>query len=335
MLEHAPGPDPAEGNERQADYGRSDGRWKAVPWADLIETTEVDTVLGRTPVKFVDLGEGPPILLVHGLAGSWRNWLENIPALADQHRVVAIDLPGFGESPLPRQPISMSGYGEVVAAVARNLELGPATTLVGHSMGGLVSVEAALGAPESFGQLCLVASAGITNLKTQRRQKEVTRGLMRAFQPFASLKPERGFRRPRLRAARFAGVIAHPDRLDPEILWELAAYGLRAPGLLQAAYALAGHDLRERLGELGQPTLLIWGTRDLLVPVAVGRSFRKRIPDSDLVVLSDTGHMIQMERPLRFNWELTEFVAAQVPEANRRSRPLLEAPTTPPDQTEP
>lgn len=326
---------PARESEARSDYGRSDGRWKSVPWADLIATAEVDTVLGRTPVKYVELGEGPPILLVHGLAGSWRNWLENIPALADQHRVVAIDLPGFGESPLPRQPISMPGYGEVVAALARDLDLGPETTLVGHSMGGLVSVEAVLGAPELFGQICLVASAGITNLKTRRRQKEVTKRLMKAFQPFASVDPERGFRRPRLRAARFAGVIAHPDRLDPEILWELAAYGLRAPGLLQAAYGLAGHDLRGRLTEVRQPTLLIWGTRDLLVPVGAGRSFHKRIPDSELVVLPDTGHMIQMERPMRFNWELTEFVAAQVPEANRRSRPLLEAPVAPLDQAEP
>jgi len=294
----------------------------------LIETTEVDTVLGRTPVQFVDMGKGPGILLVHGLAGSWRNWLENIPSLADQHRVVAIDLPGFGESDLPRQPISMPGYGEVIAALTTELGLGPETTVVGHSMGGLIAIESVLHSPGVFGQICLVASAGISGVRAARQRKDLTRNLMSAFQPFASLKPDQGFTRPRLRAARFAGVIAHPENLNPEILYELAAYGLRAPGLLQAAYELAGHDLRDRLAEVRQPTLLIWGTRDLLVPLAAGRSFQRRIPDSELIVLPDTGHMVQMERPFRFNWEVAQFVAARVPEAAAHSRTLLGPPPT-------
>ena len=316
----------------RAEYGRSDGRWKSVPWADLIETTEVDTILGRTPVQFVELGQGPGILLIHGLAGSWRNWLENIPSLADQYRVVAIDLPGFGESPLPRHPISMPGYAEVVVALASELGLGNETTVVGHSMGGLIAIESVLRSPEAFGQICLVASAGITGAKAPRLRKDLARNLMGAFQPLASLKPEQGFTRPRLRAARFSGVVAHPERLDPEILYELAAYGLRAPGLLQAAYELAGYDLRGRLSEVRQPTLLLWGARDLLVPLAAGRSFHRRIPDSELIVLPDTGHMLQMERPFRFNWELTEFVSARVPGAASHSRGLLDPPEDRPDQ---
>ena len=103
----------------QGDYGLSDGRWLELDWAPLIERVEVESELGCSEIEFVSVGEGPAIVLIHGLAGSWRNWLENIPRLADRHRVVALDLPGFGASPLPQQEITMPGYGSVVAELVR------------------------------------------------------------------------------------------------------------------------------------------------------------------------------------------------------------------------
>src|SRR5262249_5847030 len=63
------------------------------------------------PVNVIDIGEGDPIVFIHGLAGAWVNWLENIPHFAREHRVIAMDLPGFGHSPMPAEKISISGYG--------------------------------------------------------------------------------------------------------------------------------------------------------------------------------------------------------------------------------
>ena len=92
------------------------------------------------------------------------------------------------------------------------------------------------------------------------------------------------------------------------ILWELLTWGARPPGLVPAALALGRMEGREDLSRIEQPVLLLWGTRDLLVPLRVAYAYQRRLPMSELVVLNDTGHMLQMERPARFNWEVEEFV---------------------------
>src|SRR5918912_1008729 len=105
-------------------------------------------------------GDDPPLLLVHGLSGNWQNWLENLPRLARERRVVALDLPGFGQSEDPRDEISMPGYGRAVNELADRLELRQ-VLLVGNSMGGFVAAETAIQFPERVERLVLVSAAGI------------------------------------------------------------------------------------------------------------------------------------------------------------------------------
>jgi len=126
------------------DYAVSDGEWLRIDWAEHLRESTVDSVLGETPVSYVELGQGPPVLLVHGLSGSWRNWLENIPYLARRHRVVALDLPGFGASRMPEYPSSIKSYGNFLVKFADGLGLGDGTALIGHSMGGFISTEATI-----------------------------------------------------------------------------------------------------------------------------------------------------------------------------------------------
>lgn len=293
------------------DYGRSDGRWLGVDWQQEIRKIETSSALGRTEVEYVDLGAGSPLLLVHGLAGSWRNWLENIPALADDHRVVAIDLPGFGNSPMPDAPLSMSGYGDLLVGLADELGLGDDTTLIGHSMGGLISTEAVLEAPDRFRSICLAAAAGVSVAHVPKSRKDLTRLLMALDFPLDTGHAAKGLTRPRVREAQLRTFIAHPGKIGTEILWELVTYGARSPGTLQAAYAMAGYDTRHRLPEIELPTLLIWGARDRLVPLKAAYAYRKRIEHADLSILDDTGHMLQIERPLTFNAEVGSFVSRQ------------------------
>lgn len=291
------------------DYGRSDGRWLEIDWQSVIGTVRVESRLGSSEVEYVDLGEGHPIFLIHGLAGSWRNWLENIPALADRHRVVAIDLPGFGKSPLPDEPLSIPAFGDLVVRLADELELDRETTLVGHSMGGLIATEAVLESPERFSSICLAAAAGISVAHVPKSRKELTRLLMALDIPVAPDRATRALTRPRVRAAQLGTFIAHPNRIGTEILWELVSYGTRSPGTLQAAYAMAGYDTRHRLSEIELPTLLIWGARDRLIPLRAAYSYRKRIEQADLSILEDTGHMLQIERPSAFNAEVASFIS--------------------------
>ncbi len=101
-------------------------------------------------------------MFVHGLGGQWQNWLENIPRAAQERRVVALDLPGFGQSPMPREQITISRYGRVVDALAEQLGLGR-VDVVGNSMGGFIAAEMAIQFPERVERLVLVSAAGITS----------------------------------------------------------------------------------------------------------------------------------------------------------------------------
>ncbi len=127
--------------------GRS--AWEDVLWDDLERQTEV---LGRA-VNYVDVGAGPAVLLVHGLSGNWMNWLENIPQLAREHRVIAMDLPGFGRSPMLPSELTIGLYCDVLIALLHKLGLETAT-LVGNSMGGQISAKLAIEHPSSSTGSC-------------------------------------------------------------------------------------------------------------------------------------------------------------------------------------
>jgi pimeloyl-ACP methyl ester carboxylesterase len=128
-----------------------------VDWPAHQRWIEID----GTPANVIELGDGPPLLFVHGLAGRWQNWLENIPHFAGRHRVVAIDLPGFGASAMPREAISIAGYARFLEGVCDVLSI-DAAAVVGNSMGGHIASELAIRSPQRVERLMLVAAAGIS-----------------------------------------------------------------------------------------------------------------------------------------------------------------------------
>lgn len=293
------------------DYGDSDGEWLKMNWAEHLREVTVSSELGSTPVSYVELGEGPPVLFVHGLGGSWRNWLENIPYFARNHRVVALDLPGFGLSPAPPEPITIRGFGDLLVEFTKAVGLTDDTALVGHSMGGFIATESVINSPGHFSNLTLVSAAGVT-FATMREFRKTIAGLaVRLMMPIAANRIERNLGRSRLRSASFAGVIAHPSMISREMLWELGSYAVNSPSLIEAAYALAGYDTRERLAEITIPTLIVWGQQDRLVPVGAAHDYASRIPESKLSLIHDCGHMVQLERPARFNSEVSRFIAGE------------------------
>lgn len=313
---HVKAPPPAH-----ADYGRSDGAWLDIDWSRHLREIAVESGLGCTPVSYVEMGKGPPMIFVHGLGGSWRNWLENIPHFAENHRVIAPDLPGFGLSPAPPEPISMAGYGDFLVRFADAVGLPGETVLVGHSMGGFISTEAVIEAPHRFRRLVLVSAAGVSFATMRDSRKAVIGTLVRLMLPIANRRMEHNLGRKRLRTASFAGVIAHPNLIRRELLWELGEYAVNSPSLIEAAYALAGYDTRERLAEIGVPTLIVWGEQDRLVPAGAAYEYERRIRGSQLTMIHDCGHMVELERPARFNLEVGQFIDP--------------ADQDPPDQTSP
>ncbi|MCW3063522.1 MAG: alpha/beta hydrolase fold protein [Solirubrobacterales bacterium] len=262
--------------------------------------------IGGRPMNVIELGSGPPLLLIHGLGGSWQNWLETIPHFARAHRVIAPDLPGFGESPLPADSISIPGYGRAMRSLMDALEI-PSAAVVGNSMGGFIGMELAVQFPERVERLVLVSAAGIA-IEYQRR--EPIRTIARALEfaaGWVGAQADIVARRPRLRQLFLRTAAAHPERLPVPI----AAEQLRAsgkPGWLGAFDALLSYRIRPRLGEIRCPTLIVWGDRDRMVPVRDADEFERAIPGARKVIFRDTGHMAMIERPAGFNRVVEEFL---------------------------
>ena len=286
------------------DYGTSDvPPWREVDWPAHLH----DTLLEGRRLRYVDIGEGdaPPFLLVHGLAGNWQNWLENIPRLARERRVVALDLPGFGASERPEGEITMSGYGRTVDALAEQLGLGE-VVLVGNSMGGFVSAETAIQFPERVERLALVSATGITT-SLLRREPVMAWGRIAMIAGARSTAEKRmAILRPRLRHLIFSMLVRHPSRISAEMLWELSA-GAGRSAFAAALGAMLEYDFRERLSEIRVPTLIVWGKNDMLVPVADAEEYERAIPGARRVVLDETGHISMVERPRTVNRLLLEF----------------------------
>jgi pimeloyl-ACP methyl ester carboxylesterase len=259
----------------------------------------------------VELGEGPPLVFVHGLSGSWPNWLEQLPVFARTRRVIAVDLPGFGHSPMPRQQISISGYARTLDALLGQLDV-DAAAIVGNSMGGFVAAELAINFPQRVERLVLVSAAGISTynhpggtraLPSLRRAERV----VAAYAGWVAAHSDTVARRRGLRNATLGMIAAHPSRL-PAALAAEQLRGAGKPGFIQALAANLDYDFRHRLGEIACPTLIVWGDRDRVITPRDADRFAKLIPGSRKVVFEDTGHVAMLERPAQFNKLLAEFL---------------------------
>jgi pimeloyl-ACP methyl ester carboxylesterase len=262
-------------------------------------------------VNVLDIGEGPVVVFLHGLSGCWQNWLESIPPLAADHRVVALDLPGFGESPMPADPISVSGYARIVVELLDALGVQRAT-VVGNSMGGFVGCEMAIRFPARVERLVLVAAAGLSlrHMRHERKRGLRARSENLLFFGLGRLARHTDLvvRSRRLRRALLLLVAAHPERLPGPLILEQAR-GAGKPGFADALEAMTAYPIRDRLGEIRCPALVVWGEEDRLVPVRDAAEFQWLIPGARKVLYPDTGHMVMLERPERFNADVRAFIA--------------------------
>ena len=272
-------------------------------------STSADRPSGTTRVNVVELGSGPGVDLVfiHGLAGCWQNWLEQLPHFARGHRVVAMDLPGFGASPMPPWEISIERYALLVRDLCAELGVGDCA-VVGNSMGGFVAAEAAIHRPGWFEKLVLVSAAGVSTSRLRREPTEMAGRFAVATSPLLLTFQERGLLRPRIRSWAFRPIFHQPNGLRRELLWEFFHNGGGKPGFLPALVDLAGYDILDRLEEVDVPTLIVWGRHDHIVPVEDAVAYGQRLENSRTVILDDTGHVPMAERPVRFNRVLETFL---------------------------
>jgi pimeloyl-ACP methyl ester carboxylesterase len=301
------GPDP---------YGDPDPAWLRIDWREHLRSIELE----GTRVNYAEIGQGHPIVFVHGLSGCWQNWLENMPDLAERgYHALALDLPGFGASPMPPWEVSIPAYGGLVDEFCRALNL-HSVTLVGNSMGGFISAEVALRQPEWVERLVLVSAAGISHASMERGPAEATARVTAALGPLSLRIRAASMRRPGIRQLAFQGLVRHPQRMPRELLWEFWKGGSDAPAFLPSVGTLAGYDFLDRLDRIAVPTLIVWGRDDLIVPAADAAGYHRRIADSELVVFAECGHVPMAERPVRFNRLLERFIETPRGEAAERTR---------------
>jgi pimeloyl-ACP methyl ester carboxylesterase len=261
-------------------------------------------------MNVLDYGEGPPLIFIHGLSGCWQNWLENIPYFARDHRIIAMDLPGFGESEMPVEPISIKGYGATMDELMTELGIDTAQ-IVGNSMGGFIGAELAIQYPARVERLVLVAAAGLSveYIRTQRKHgiRHQAENIVFFNLGWIASRSHTVAARRRLRSALLLLVAAHPGKLPPALTIEQVK-GSGKPGFSDALEAMFHYPLRDRLEKIGCPTFIVWGDKDRLVPVRDAAVFEKLIPDARAVIYKDTGHVTMMERPARFNRDVHAFL---------------------------
>ncbi len=295
------------------DLRRAYGPQGRSPWLDVDWRAHQHwTIVNDTPLNVIELGEGPPLVFVHGLSGSWPNWLEQLPVFAVDHRVIALDLPGFGRSPMPAEEISISGYARTLDALLGKLGV-DAAAVVGNSMGGFVSAELAINYPQRVERLVLVSAAGLSTygdprgLRALGRMRRIER-IVATYAGWVAAHSDTVTKRPMLRNATLGLIAAHPNRLPAPLAAEQIR-GAGKPGFIQGLAANLDYDFSHRLGEIVCPTLIVWGDRDRVITVRDAARFAELIPGSRKVVFEDTGHVAMLERPAEFNELLAEFLS--------------------------
>ncbi len=298
----APSRPPAKPAQRQT-------RPRQVPPVPKVERVEI--LLHGQRVNFTIGGHGPPVVLIHGVAGRATQWDQVVELLADTHTLIAPDLLGHGESAKPRGDYSLGAHASGIRDLLVGLNIERAS-VVGHSLGGGIAMQFAYQFPERCERLVLVSSGGLGD--------EV---------------------HPLLRAATLPGseillpLLAHPRVLEIASILPraLGRIGLRTrPDLTEMARGYQSlsnaearnafiHTLRSVIDPTGQrinatdrlylaskmPTLIVWGRRDRIIPVQHAQPTHEGMPGSRLELFQEAGHFPQLDDPRRFARVLEDF----------------------------
>jgi pimeloyl-ACP methyl ester carboxylesterase len=250
-------------------------------------------------IAYERVGEGPPLVLVHGAAQDGRAWRPQLAALADEFTVVAWDEPGAGRSSDVPADFGLADYANCLAAVIEALALGP-THLAGLSWGGTVVQELYRHHPRLVATLIFVDTyagwKGSLPDEEVRARVAGVRDMLAA--PAGEFDPT------------LPGLFARDPPAEFAPLLEEIAADVRPGSLATQVSVMAEADQRDLLPGIAAPTLLVWGELDARSPLSVARQFEQAIPDTRLVVIPGSGHLSNLERPEQVNQAVREFCRA-------------------------
>lgn len=243
---------------------------------EQVETIRQLAKVGPLTVHYEVAGEGPAVVLIHGLSGSGRWWMYNIPTLAQRYRVYNVDVVGFGRS--RGQRLVLRDAGKWLAEWLQVTGI-TQTHLVGHSMGGYIATEVAAAAPDVVQKLVLVDALVLP----------MGPGLVRHALDL-------------VRAARYMSL-----NFLPVLVGDVLRAGPRT--MWRATREVLSADLSDRLENVQAQTMVIWGEKDTLLSPQLGRELAERLARACFVCVEGAGHNPMWDRPQRFNELLLEFLA--------------------------
>lgn len=245
----------------------------------MMKVSKCKVQVGGNDIYYEVVGEGNPLILVHGLSGSTRWWVRNVSALAQHYKIYLVDLPGFGAMRHPRSRFVLAEATSWLLMWMKAVGISQAD-FVGHSMGGYICLKIAAHHPQVVHCLVLAAPAGVPS-----RARSIP-----------------GYFFPLLFAIRY---------MTPRFIFILLYDALRAGPLtlIRTAQDLLAQDVREDLERVSVPTLLIWGENDTLVPPTLAQVLHQKIAHSNLLLLKKAGHVVMYDQAQEFNAAVLSFLA--------------------------
>ncbi|HEU4390498.1 MAG TPA: alpha/beta hydrolase [Blastocatellia bacterium] len=266
--------------------------------AAAVEVTEKWVTLFGVKIYYQEAGQGPVVILLHGLGGDSTNWAATIGPLSEHFRVLVPDQVGFGKSDKPLISYRVGTYVDFLDAFYKELKIGRAS-LVGNSLGGWISAAFAIAHPDKVDRLILVDAAGFALPKdpvaagVARSLNTSTRQGVKDILPLV-------FYNTQLYASDVAIDTFFTRRLK-------AGDGYTVEQVVESV--IRGEDvLDNKLSGVKAPTLIVWGREDRLTTLAGGERFNKEIAGSRLKVIDKCGHVPQIEKAAEFNGIVLGFL---------------------------
>lgn len=238
--------------------------------------------------RVLQTGAGSPVVVLHGWGGRIESMAPVIDCLRASFRVIALDLPGFGQSPVPEGTWGTADYAGFLRNALMGLEIEHAH-FVGHSFGAKTSLYLAATQPEVVDKLLLVGSSGLTSPPSMKARAK----------------------RLASKGARAVGTLGPLGRTLKEAAYRrLASEDYRNAGPMRSTFVkVVNEDLSDLLGSIKASTLLVWGTEDDAVPVSHALKMEEAIPDAGLVLFEGAGHFAYLDEPQRFCRVARHFLA--------------------------
>lgn len=242
-------------------------------------------------------GKGEPLLFIHGLGSSTRDWEEQVPEFSNNYQVITVDLRGHGRTDRPKGPYSIAMFAEDVAGLLKSLKVGPAH-IVGLSMGAAIAFHLAIDHPEVVKTITISNMSAAVPVKTFAEKKMYYMRVLIV----------------KLLGMRMMGrviaskVFTKPDQQKLRDLLEKRWADNTKKPYLAALRALKNWNVMDRLQKIKCPTLVIHAENDYS-PLNHKEEYTVLIPDAKLIKIADAGHIVNMEKAKEYNEILKDFLS--------------------------